>query len=272
MRIRASRHRLIVAEVMAASVFGFVALASLPSAQGQAQPAAQTPSGTPPAGQTAGARGRGVPGAPALDDPANANADFSPRPPVVALAPEEQARRFWLPPGFRLEPVLSDPIIEDPGQIAFDGNGRMFLVELRGYFQTPDGIDLTPPIGRISMHEDRDNDGVYEHHTVFIDKLVFPRFVTPLDNGTILTMETNADEVWKYTDTNGDGVADKKDLFTANFGRAGNMEAQQASLFWAMDNWLYSTVNAFRCVDAEWIAGGADRTEWRAVGRHPGQL
>ena len=81
---------------------------------------------------------------------------------------------------------------------------------------------------------------------MFVDKLVFPRFVTPFGANTILTMETNADEVWKYTDTNGDGVADKKELFTTNFGRAGNMESQQASLFWAMDNWLYSTVNAFR--------------------------
>ena len=49
--------------------------------------------------------------------------------------------------------------IEDPGQIAFDGNGRMFLVELRGYYQTPDGIDRIPPVGRISLHEDRDSDG-----------------------------------------------------------------------------------------------------------------
>ncbi len=68
----------------------------------------------------------------------------------------------------------------------------------------------------------------------------------PFGANAILTMETNADEVWKYTDTNGDGVADKKELFATNFGRAGNMESQQASLFWAMDNWLYSTVNAFR--------------------------
>ena len=96
------------------------------------------------------------------------------------------------------------------------------------------------------MHEDRDNDGVYEHHSVFVDKLVFPRFVLPFGANSILTMETNADEVWKYTDTNGDGVAEKKELFTTSFGRAGNMESQQASLFWGMDNWLYSTVNAFR--------------------------
>ncbi len=95
--------------------------------------------------------------------------------------------------------MLADPLIEDPAQIAFDGNGRMFVVELRGYFQTPEGIDLIPPIGRISMHEDRDNDGFFEHHSVFVDKLVFPRFVLPFGANTILTMETNADEVWKYT-------------------------------------------------------------------------
>ena len=81
---------------------------------------------------------------------------------------------------------------------------------------------------------------------MFVDKLVFPRFATPLGGDTILTMETNADEVWKYTDTNADGVADRKELFTTNFGRASTMESQPSSLFWAMDNWLYSTVNAFR--------------------------
>ena len=81
---------------------------------------------------------------------------------------------------------------------------------------------------------------------MFVDKLLFPRFAMPLGANTILTMETNADEVWKYTDTNGDGVADKKELFTTNFGRGGNLESQQSALFWAMDNWMYSTVNAFR--------------------------
>ena len=190
--------------------------------------------------------GRGPGAAPDANDPANANADLSPKPPVVAMTPEEEAKRFWLPAGYRLTPILSEPIIEDPAQIAFDGNGRMFVVELRGYYQSPEGIDLVPPLGRISVHEDRDGDGTYERHSVFVDKLVFPRFVLPFGTNSILTMETNTDEVWKYTDTNNDGVADKKELFTTNFGRAGNMESQQSSLFWAMDNWMYSTVNAFR--------------------------
>jgi mono/diheme cytochrome c family protein len=210
-------------------------LAPISHAQNAGRGAIQTPGG-----------GRGPGAAPDANDPANANADLSPKPPVLPVSAVEQARRFWLPPGYRLEPVLSDPIVEDPAQIAFDGNGRMFVVELRGYFQTPEGIDLIPPIGRISMHEDRDSDGVYERHSVFVDKLVFPRFVTPFGANAILAMETNADEVWKYTDINADGVADKKELFATSFGRAGNMESQQSSLFWAMDNWLYSTVNAFR--------------------------
>ena len=142
--------------------------------------------------------------------------------------------------------MLADPVIEDPGQIAFDGNGRMFVAELRGYVQTLDGVDLVPPVGRISMHEDADNDGVYDTHTVFVDRIVFPRFVFPFGANSILTMETHQDEIWKYTDTNKDGVADQKELFTANFGRPGNIEHQPSSLFWAMDNWMYSTYNAFR--------------------------
>jgi mono/diheme cytochrome c family protein/glucose/arabinose dehydrogenase len=235
MPMRDPRHLLVAATVTTLAVVLLSPLAPISQAQSAGRGAIQTPGGGPGPGA-----------APAADSPANANADLSPKPPVLPVSPIEQAGRFWLPPGYRLDAVLADPIIEDPAQIAFDGNGRMFVVELRGYFQTPEGIDLIPPVGRISVHEDRDNDGVYERHSVFVDKLVFPRFVTPFGAGSILTMETNADEVWRYTDTDGDGVADKKELFATSFGRAGNMESQQASLFWAMDNWLYSTVNAFR--------------------------
>ena len=74
-----------------------------------------------------GGRGRSGPslGGAQASDPAYADVDFSPKAPVVPLAPAEQARRFWLPPGFKLEPVLADPVIQEPAQIAFDGNGRM---------------------------------------------------------------------------------------------------------------------------------------------------
>jgi mono/diheme cytochrome c family protein/glucose/arabinose dehydrogenase len=211
--------------------------------------------GRPSAIQSAGG-GAGPLAAPDAKDPANAKADLSPKPPVRALTPDEQAKQFWLPPGYRLEPVLSDPLIDSPGQITFDGNGRMFLVELRGYEQTPDGVDSLVPTGRISTHEDRDGDGTFEHHTVFVDRLLFPRFAMPFGADAILASETNRDEVWKYTDTNKDGVADRKELFASGFGRGGSMEAQPSNLMWAMDNWLYSTVNSFRL---RWTPAGVIR-------------
>ncbi|MEZ4851697.1 MAG: hypothetical protein R3B93_24410 [Bacteroidia bacterium] len=36
--------------------------------------------------------------------------------------------------------------------------------------------------------------------------------------------------MYAYTDTDGDGKADKKEFFTDNFGRAGNVEHHQAFL------------------------------------------
>jgi mono/diheme cytochrome c family protein/glucose/arabinose dehydrogenase len=172
--------------------------------------------------------------------------DFSKKPPVRPLTAAEQQKKFWLPPGFKLEPVLTDPDIEEPAQIAFDGNGRMFVLELRGYMQDADGGGTLDPVGRISLHEDRNSDGVYETHHVFVDKLVFPRFVTPFGGNAVLAKESNADEVWKYTDTNNDNVADKRELFATGMGRVMNVEHQESGLTWGLDNWLYSTINPVR--------------------------
>jgi mono/diheme cytochrome c family protein/glucose/arabinose dehydrogenase len=226
------------------------------------QPAAgaAAPPGAPgPAGQPAGRGGRGGLGGPQENDPANAAADYGPKAPVTPLTPAEEQKRFWLPPGFKMEPVLTDPDIEESAQIAFDGNGRMFVLEIRGYMQDADAAGELDPVGRISMHEDRDNDGKYEKHSIFVDKLIFPRFVTPFGANAVLTMESNADEVWKFTDTNNDGVADRKELFATGFGRLANVEHQQSGLFFAMDNWLYSTVNAFRARPS--LPGGPVRQE-----------
>ena len=182
--------------------------------------------------------------------------DFTKKAPVRALSPADEAKKFWLPPGFKLEPVLTDPDIEEPAQIAFDGNGRMFVLELRGYMQDADATGELDPVGRISVHEDRNGDGIYETHKVFVDKLIFPRFVTPFGPNAILTKESNADEVWKFTDTNGDGTADKKELFATGLGRSINVEHQESGFVWALDNWIYSTINSARI---RWTPNGALR-------------
>jgi mono/diheme cytochrome c family protein len=172
---------------------------------------------------------------------------------VQPLTPAEELKHFILQPGYRMELVLSDPDIQDPVAIAFDGDGRMFVLEQRGYMQDADATAELAPVGRISLHTDTNHDGVYDKHSVFVDHLSFPRFVTPFGRNAILTKESNADEVWKYTDTDGDGIADKKELFDTGYGRAGNVEHQEAFLTWTMDNWMYSTYNAFR---ARWTPHG----------------
>jgi mono/diheme cytochrome c family protein len=172
--------------------------------------------------------------------------DFLKRPPVVRQDPAVQQKLFLLPPGYKIDLVLSDPEIQDPVGVTFDGNGRMYVLEMRSYMQDADGSGSRAPISRISRHEDTDGDGVYDKHTVFSDKMVLPRIAFPLADGVILGLETDNRDLYKYSDTNRDGVADKKELFYAGFGRVTNMEWQPGGLTWALDNWLYSTYNPFR--------------------------
>ena len=225
-------------------------------------PAGQAP-GTPPQGGAAGApgaqgggagrgaapggpgRGRGLAGAP----PINPNdVEFSPKPAVLAKTPAEEAKTFLLPPGYRMELVASDPDIISPSVIEFDGNGRMYVAEFVTYMPDADGNRQHDPVSRISRFESTKGDGVYDKHTVFADKLILPRMILPLDNNSILTNETDSDDVIKLTDTNGDGVADKKEVFYTGvgLGRDGNLEHEQSGFIWGLDNWIYSTYNAFR--------------------------
>ncbi len=202
--------------------------------------------------------------------------DLEPKPPVKPLAVEEQQSTFILPPGYKIEPVLTDPQIEQPGAITFDANGRMWVLELRSYMLTADSDNELDPISRISRWEDTDNDGYYETGSTFVDSLVFPRFVLPLGGNSVLTMESNQDNVYKYTDTDGDGKADIKEFFTGDFGRSGNVEHQQAFLYRGMDNWLYSTVNTFRV--RETPNGvirentGFNHAQWGAVQDNEGKI
>jgi mono/diheme cytochrome c family protein/glucose/arabinose dehydrogenase len=210
---------------------------------------AQTP---PPAAPAAGA----APAAPPVRRNPLEGVDLSPKPPVPHLRPAEQAKLFQLQPGYSMTPVLADPQIEQPGAISFDANGRMYVLELRTYMLDADAKDELTPRSRISRWEDRDGDGVYETGTTFIDNLIFPRFVTPLGDGQVLTKESNSDDTFLYTDTNGDGKADKRELFVTGLGRSGNVEHQESHLTWALDNWMYSTFNAVR---VRWTPNGAQK-------------
>jgi mono/diheme cytochrome c family protein len=178
----------------------------------------------------------------------NEGADFAPKAPIQAQTAEEEAKSFVLPPGYRMELVLSDPDIVAPAVIEFDGDGRMYVAEFRSYMPDVEGSDQRAPVNRISRWEDTNGDGTYDTHTVFVDHLVLPRMILPLDHDSILTNETDSDDVVKWTDTDGDGVADTHEVFFSGVGlnRDGNLEHEQSGFVWGLDNWIYSTYNAFR--------------------------
>ena len=173
-------------------------------------------------------------------------ADFLPRPPVVCQEPSVQQRLMLLPEGYRAEPILHDPLIQSPVGVTFDGNGRMYVLEMRSYMRDAEGSGSREPISRISRHEDTNGDGTYDRSTVFVDNMVMPRMAFPLEDGVILALETDNRDMYKYTDTDGDGVSDRKEPFYENAGRVTNMEWQPGGLTWALDNWLYMTSNPFR--------------------------
>jgi mono/diheme cytochrome c family protein len=63
----------------------------------------------------------------------------------------------------------------------------------------------------------------------------------------LIVNETYSYDLWSYKDTDGDGVADKKERVYYNpERRGGNLEHQQSGLLWNLDNWVYTTYNPIR--------------------------
>jgi hypothetical protein len=81
--------------------------------------------GAPPIRATGFGGGRG--------SQTNEMTDFSPKPAITARTPEEQAKGFMLPAGYRMELVAADPDVISPTLIEFDGNGRMYVGEMISY-------------------------------------------------------------------------------------------------------------------------------------------
>ena len=175
--------------------------------------------------------------------PENPELKFRPPPPPV-LSPEEEMKTFKVAPGFKVELVASEPMIDTPIALSWDDQGRLFVCEMRGYMHDVDGTGEDQPLGRISLLEDTDGDGKMDKSTVFADRLVMPRAVMALGDGALVAEPPN---LTFYRDTDGDGVADKKEPVAQNYGTAGGQPEHMAnSATWMMDNWIWSSNHGTR--------------------------
>jgi mono/diheme cytochrome c family protein len=155
------------------------------------------------------------------------------------LSPPESMKHFYLPPGFRVELVVSEPLIQDPIAIDWDADGRMWVVEYPEYVQDLQKPEPNlDPIGRIAVLEDTNDDGVMDKRTVFADGLIQARAVKALDHGILVLEPPN---VWLMRDTNGDLKVDTKERVGTDYGRQeGSVEGNANSFLWGLDNYLHS--------------------------------
>ncbi|MEN3940042.1 PVC-type heme-binding CxxCH protein [Prosthecobacter sp. SYSU 5D2] len=159
-------------------------------------------------------------------------------PPPAPLSPEEALKTFKVEDGFRMELVAAEPLIEAPMAISFDDQGRLYVVEMRGYMRDMEGSTEGEPTGRIKLLEDTDGDGRMDKGTVFVDELVMPRSVMAVNGGALVAVPPN---LFFCKDTDGDGKADVKEIVATDYGTAGGQPEHMANTpTWALDNQIWS--------------------------------
>ena len=117
---------------------------------------------------------------------------------------------FRIEPGFRLELVASEPMIAAPVAMAFDENGRLFVVELPGQADRRAGN-----LGRVRVLDHMNEQGVFQNSTIYSDSLAWPSAVACYAGGIFVA--TTPDMVY-LKDTKGDGVADARQVVLSGFG------------------------------------------------------
>lgn len=65
-------------------------------------------------------------------------------PPPAPLTPEEALTAFTIESGYRIELVASEPLVEAPVAMNWDDQGRLYVVEMRGYMHDTSGSTEMP--------------------------------------------------------------------------------------------------------------------------------
>lgn len=198
-------------------------------------------------------------------------------PDAPVIPAEAAAATMALEEGFALELVAAEPMIHDPVALAFDGNGRIWVAEMRGYMPDIDGKLEEATYGRISVLEDTDNDGAVDKHTVFLEKYLLPRAVALVDADKTLLFADNEQlyEAEILIDEKGSITAGKVTVVDKNYAEGGNPEHKPNGLVTALDNWIYNAKCDLRYkkVKGVWVKEKTEaRGQWGIVQDNFGRL
>ena len=173
--------------------------------------------------------------------------------------PIQEKSTFKIEPGFTIELVASEPMVQEPVAMSFDGDGRLWVVEMRGFMPDIAGKGEVEKSGRISILEDQDGDGVMDKSTIYLDGLILPRALGLIKGGALIS-ENKA--LWLTQDTNGDLKADTKVLLDSTYAKNGAPEHSDNGLLLNLDNWYYNVKSRlrYRLMEGKWQR---DSTEFR---------
>lgn len=147
--------------------------------------------------------------------------------------PEQEKAGFKLPEGFEITLFASEPDITKPINMEFDDRGRLWVTQSSEY-PMPAG----PGAGkdRITILEDTNGDGKADKFDHFDDNLNIPIGIMPVNDGAIAFSIPN---IYHFTDTNNDGISDKKDVLFGEFGYR-DTHGMVSNLMRGFDGWIYA--------------------------------
>jgi putative membrane-bound dehydrogenase-like protein len=150
-----------------------------------------------------------------------------------AKSAEDSLHSWRTRPGFQVELMAAEPLVESPIAFAWGPDGKFWVVEMGDY---PSGVDgKGKPGGRIKFLEDTKGTGKYDKATVFLDNLTLPTSVMPWRKGVLVTC---APEIFYAEDRDGDGRADLRIPLFRGFIE-GNPQHRLNSIVWGLDNWFH---------------------------------
>ena len=127
--------------------------------------------------------------------------------PVAAAQFTVDGRKFTVPAGFIVERVATTNLVQRPVSGSIDDRGRLYVTDSSGS-NLPPAEQLKNPTHRVLRLEDTNGDGIYDKSVVFADKVMFPQGCL-WHAGSVYV--AGPPSIWKFTDTDGDGVADKRE-------------------------------------------------------------
>ena len=113
---------------------------------------------------------------------------------------------FTLPDGYALKRVAAPPLVKRPIHMYFDLDGSLYVTDSSGNTDKAPK-QLKNPSHRILRLVDRDGDGVFDQSTVFADRVPFPEGILVHEGAVYVGAPPH---IWKFTDTDGDHVADER--------------------------------------------------------------